>query len=497
MLNNFTKQFSSNIKFSYSCFDRIIVRGYIRPLFTTGSVISLLRNLGFSKHSNQVIKLLASQLSSHITKTAAKLNVPLLWRDNLGGKSVKMQDYVEQNYLKRNEFGVICIIKSMENAQTLWNKEIRTKSGKLFEKMYWCKKPVSQYYIYINDHELGLCYLKISSYLPHYCEFYCNGHYYLSRQFDKKGLSYKMSDNSFVEVEDLNYLENLVSGFSGRVIEDRLKLYWDKWFRFSKGDKLLEKHHRIGIPDKMREVFDLKHTPKETKTVQSLFDTQACIKHWFKGNSIKMYNKGGYLLRVETTINNSGLPGAKLHKPLCYLQGYYWYGLGCNNRFFETLSEVDTSQLSNKQTFYNQAILNERGKRIAAPDLRQEKQFALVALLLSSRFSAEWFRTKELNRLLSTHFSKTAEIRYQIEKLLQRGLIEKRQNANYYRVTKDGYLWLFVAYSQNRYFVNPLLSKIYKNDLSDKTKLFDKLETAINDIYGGLSTIYKQLNIAV
>ena len=98
--------------------------------------------------------------------------------------------------------------------------------------------------------------------------------------------------------------------------------------------------------------------------------------------------------------------------------------------------------------------------------------------------------------MLSTYFSKTAEIRYQIEKLLQRGLIEKRQNANYYRVTKEGYIWLYVAYSQNRYFVNPLLSKIYKNDLSEKTKLFDKLETAINNIYGGLSTIYQQLNIA-
>jgi len=53
--------------------------------------------LGFSKHSNSVIKLLASQLSDHITKTATELNIPLLWRDNIGGKDTKMQDYVEQN----------------------------------------------------------------------------------------------------------------------------------------------------------------------------------------------------------------------------------------------------------------------------------------------------------------------------------------------------------------------------------------------------------------
>jgi hypothetical protein len=237
MHNSFTEQFSNHIKFSYSCFDRIIVRGYIMLLFTTGSVINLLRNLGFSNHSNGVIKLLSSQLASHITKTAESQKVPILWRDNIGGKEVKMQDYVEQNYLQPNKFGVICIIKAMENVRTWWNKNIQTKSGKQFEKLYGCKKLVSQYYIYINDEELGLCYLKIAGYLPHYCEFYCNGHYYLARQLDKKGIAYKMSDNAFVEVSDLNCLENLVSNFKGSIVEDRLQVYWDKWFRFDKGKR--------------------------------------------------------------------------------------------------------------------------------------------------------------------------------------------------------------------------------------------------------------------
>jgi hypothetical protein len=261
-------------------------------------------------------------------------------------------------------------------------------------------------------------------------------------------------------------------------------------------DRLLEKHHNTGIPDKLQEVFQTQRIPEETKTVQHLFHTQACIKHWFKGNSIKMYNKGGRLLRVETTINNSRLPGAKLQKPLCYLQGYYWYGIRCNDRFCDTLGQVDSTQLNHSKAFYQRAIVTEKGKRIAAPDLRNDKQMSLFALLLSSRFSAEWFRSNELKGALSGHFSKTAEIRYQMGKLLERGLIEKRQGANYYRVTKEGYIWLYVAYSQNRYFLNPLLSKIYKKDLATKTKLFSEIETAINNIYGGLTTIYQQLNIA-
>jgi hypothetical protein len=54
-----------------------------------------------------------------------------------------------------------------------------------------------------------------------------------------------------------------------------------------------------------------------------------------------MYNKGGWLLRVETTINSPDLPGRKLKKAVWNLQTYGWYSQGCNNRYFEALSKTD------------------------------------------------------------------------------------------------------------------------------------------------------------
>jgi len=530
--NGFTEQFDPHIKFVYSFFDRLIIRGYIQGMFDPKNVIVLLRNLGYSKHTNGVIKLLAEQLGSHIKKEAENKGVPILWRENIGGKNVCMQSYVEQNYLKEGQFGTLCIIKSMENVGTYWNKDITTKEGKLFTKMYWCNKPVSQYYIYINDKALGLCCLKISSYLPFYCQFYCNGHQYLKSQFDKRKIGYKMEDNSFIEIEDLETLKRLVNDFKGSIIESSIKQWMDIWFSFNKGersrrssllihqwftcqsevcsniifkhrgyfdkvyDKLLEKHHRIGLPDRLSKVFDLKRERKESKSTQAVYNTRACIKHWIQGNSIKMYNKGGYLLRVETTINNPGLPGAKLHKPVYEIKGYYWYGHGCNNRFLEALSEVDSSQLNDTSTKYTQTLITEKGKRIAAPDLRQKKQMALIAALLNCRYCAEWFRVKELMRYLSEDYSKTAEIRYQMQKLKERGLIEKRQKANYYRVTKEGYIWMYVSYCQLRYFVSPLLSKTIENGIRQKVDSPDEFERAVKNIHDGLSSIYQQLNIA-
>ncbi|MGC1391937.1 MAG: hypothetical protein WA816_12950 [Bacteroidales bacterium] len=530
--NGFTEQFDSHIKLIYSFFDRLIIRGYIHGMFDPKNVIILLRNLGFSKHTNGVIKLLAEQLGSHIRKEAENKGVPILWRDNIGGKDLNMQRYVEQNYVREGLFGTICIIKSMENVGTYWNKDIITKEGKPFTKMYWCNKPVSQYYIYINDKDLGLCCLKISSYLPFYCQFYCNGHQYLKQQFDKRRIGYKMEDNSFIDIEDQDTLKKLVNDFKGSIIELAIKRWMDIWFSFNKGersrcsallnhrwytcqseicsniifknkgyfdkvyDKLLEKHHRIGMPDSLSKVFDLKRERQHSNSTQKIYYKRACIKHWIQGNSIKMYNKGGYLLRVETTINNPGLPGAKLHKPVYDIKGYYWYGHGCNNRFLEALSEVDSSQLNDTSTKYTETLITEKGKRIAAPDLRQKKQLALVAALLNCRYSSEWFRVKDLMPCLSGDYSKTAEIRYQLQKLKERGLLEKRQGANYYRVTREGYIWLYVSYCQIRYFVNPLLSTSIEKGIRQKMDSLDEFEKAVRNIHDGLSSIYQQLNIA-
>ena len=64
-----------------------------------------------------------------------------------------------------------------------------------------------------------------------------------------------------------------------------------------------------------------------------------------EGYSLKCYNKSGCLLRVETTINKPDLPGLKLKKPAINLMAYYWYGLGSNSRYIETISDIDISIL--------------------------------------------------------------------------------------------------------------------------------------------------------
>jgi hypothetical protein len=174
------------------------------------------------------------------------------------------------------------------------------------------------------------------------------------------------------------------------------------------------------------------------------------------GTRLECTARFGYLLRVETTIKKPGLPRATLHKPVYDIKGYYWYGHGCNNRFFESLAEVDVSQLNDP---------------------------------------IEWSRAGDLMRYLSGIYSKTEQIRYQMEQLPVRGIIERRQQSHYYWVTKEGLVWMYASYCQTRYLVNPLLSKEFACRISPEIVALDAFKAAINSIHVGLSTIYQQLNM--
>jgi len=233
----------NHISFEYTSFDRVVLRGYAQRLFVEGSVINMLRNLGFKNHSNGVMRILTDKLNSHIKKTAEKLGTEIHWwgeqeKKQYHSKINLIQDQYSNELKKKNKKSkVIAIIKAIENTRTFTNKNIKTKKGKTFAKMYSLNKFVSQYYIYIDDEKLGLCYLKISSYIPFVSEFYFNGHNYLEKQFDLAGKKYTKKDNSFTKVEDLEILNNLVTNFKPSVALDRINHWIDIFFKFDQGQK--------------------------------------------------------------------------------------------------------------------------------------------------------------------------------------------------------------------------------------------------------------------
>jgi hypothetical protein len=528
-----------HISFEYTSFDRVVLRGYVQHLFVEGSVIKLLRNLGFSSHSNGVMRVLTDKFNSHIKKTANKLGVQMHWwgskeKQKYHSKIDLIQDlYKDQLAKKIKKSKVIAIIRAVENVRTFTNKNIITKKGKPFTKMYTANKFVSQYYIYIDDEKLGLCYLKISSYIPFVSEFYFNGHNYLQKQFDLAGKKYTKKENSFTMVEDLEMLNQLVKDFKPSIALTRINHWMNQFFRFDQGkkstrskllkhnwftyqteiatnlifksakfannyfDNILSKHHTIGLPDKLTEIFSLSRQKKNSKSTQNKYKTKAVIKHWLEGNSIKCYNKNGCLLRVETTINKPDLPGLKLKKPAINLMAYYWYGLGSNSRYIETISDIDISILDESlKRKYQETITNHRGVKVAAPDLRKEHQVEFLDVLLNASKRSFGFRNKDLKKFLGKNW-KTARIAYELRKLRERGAVKKMQASHYYQLTKEGFVWIFYSFFNSKHIVKPLLSGSYMKSSFLKTEQASNLELAYTNINKSVDLIMSQFKLTL
>ena len=73
--NSFINQFAENIKFHYTSFDRVIIRGYILNFFLVACAVRFLKAMGFSRQTNGVMRIFTDQLNAHISKQAKKYGI--------------------------------------------------------------------------------------------------------------------------------------------------------------------------------------------------------------------------------------------------------------------------------------------------------------------------------------------------------------------------------------------------------------------------------------
>ena len=536
MKNAFVQQFSENIKFKYNCFDRVILRGYILWLFFPAGVVKFLRAMGFRKLSNGVMRILTDQLNAHIQKVAQAKGIPIHWWPSMGGgKDGAKQKFVQEQYAQLDQGNgdrLYCILTDKEPAKTFVCRELVAKNGKKHEKIYDCRKPVKQYYIYFHDQLLGgPCYLKISSYLPFQCEFYFNGHNAIQVHLDKQGVHYRRHDNAFVDVDDPEAIRKAVESLNGRAVLNRVAYWMNIFFKFDKGkystcskylhhewylsqveissnivfrsarfctslfERLLDKFQRLGLPESIAQIFSRRsHRGTISNTFWRLYDNNACIKHWFRGNSIKQYNKTGSFIRTETTINNPKSLG--LQKPVLYLQACLWKGVECNNRLLDCCADVDVSSISDQEChFFTKPVTDPAGRRVSAPDFRKDRQAALAKELLKPKYRVHGFKTADLQKNLSGLFRNPAQIRYEMNKLKARGVVIKNNNQSFYTVTKKGFSWLWLEICSANHFKNPMISRTMKNDVLQLAAQPSQIEEAYDSIQRGLSMLTQQLAI--
>ena len=315
-------------------------------------------------------------------------------------------------------------------------------------------------------------------------QFYFNGHNWLARQLDKAAIGYQLLDNAFVQVDDFEAAQRIADDFSIRTLHHALdrfaKRYCPVIRKFAVGYhwSLMQVEYATDIV--FRRQRDLApvyeaitrtaiHTVKAEHVATFLgrkltgnyqgelgndFSTRiegTRIRHHMGPAAIKMYDKFGLVLRIETTANNVSFfkhhrkveqrDGTTVYKLAPLKKSIYSLGdlrqllAAANRRYLDFISAMDDPSEGNKtlSKICENKIDNYRTYKgfnfFSAQDQR------VFEILLRGEHNIHGLRNADLRRRLPLNAGQTSRL---LKRLRVHGLIKRIGRTYKYYLTALG-----------------------------------------------------------
>ena len=349
-MNTILEQYKDKINGTFSFFDRMIIKGHIRQFFSPSGKKYFLseRNVllkDFSAYANSVTE----ELVSHVEQMTSDAERPLIY---LPSSKTSKED-TALSVLKEQPVaeGLICTLSVVEYCQTLQPKKKENGLLELSNVNRKCK----YYYFYYLDKKFGFMHVKLQTWFPFTIQVYINGREMMKHIFDENNISYRMYDNSFFEISDIQKAQDLADKFDSKSLCRQLDLFAHKVNPYL--DTIEKVFHQgyhwcvdqceyaTDVMFKSREAlediypslvehafYDFKCTDIFSflgRKLDAKFLGEAVsdyrkrpigwrIKFKVKSNSIKMYDKFSSL-RIEMTINDP--KEFKVYKEVCHRDG--------------------------------------------------------------------------------------------------------------------------------------------------------------------------------
>jgi hypothetical protein len=361
------------------------------------------------------------------------------------------------------------------------------------------------YYFYFIDPVVGLCYLRVPTWCPFRLQFYCNGHGWLARKLKARRIERTLADNAFVRLQNWEVAQKLADSFKPeqlhRVLDRYARLccpvektfgqryHWsfmraeystDLVFRSREAlAPLYEQLSRESVlsvkADQVATFLGKKITPQLAQELGSRFQTRiqgTCIKHRLGQAQVKMYDKVGLVLRIETTVNNvsffkhhrkvehrEGRPTrelAPLKKSIYSLIDLREILLGCNRRYLEFLSAIEDH--SDGVRALNRLTEEKRDadRPIKGLNFFKRTEQHLLRALQRPEFNIHGVRRADLISLLPD-FSPAALSR-QLRRLRALGVIKRVAGTYRYYLTRLGRAAIAAACSFTELRIIPVLA---------------------------------------
>ena len=477
-----TEKYADQISAVLTCYDRIVIQG-ILPQWSyadgmTGyfyaNKLKIFDYAAFSQPLTQKIRDNAEQIAKD-----NGIEIEFIRKLKAFRKDDRIQDIIRET--GKTE-GLVHIFSAMECCNTYKPWHDKT-TGKTFFKPDQSK--CLHYYFYFIDRDLGLCYLRVPTWPPFRLQFYMNGHNWLASKMRKKGITYETLDNAFVQIsdwemaqklserinpEDLHkVLDILAKRYCPVVNELNLCYQWTiQQIECSTDIVFLNREFMQPIyseiiktavfsvdPDNIATFLGKRITYNCAKEVGTNYNQRILgtrIKHHMGDVSIKMYDKFGIVLRIESTCNNVGefrvlreiehrngtitTDKAPLKKTIYSLYQLFTIMKSANYRYLEFISSFDDySGGSGKLGEVTQPV-KENGRSYKGLNFFDQKDLHVLEVLARGEFSAFGMQNKDVRKHLD-NISSAAMSRV-FKRLSLHGLIERKQGTFKYFLTELG-----------------------------------------------------------
>lgn len=488
-MQQFIQKYGSWTRGTLGCFDRLVFRGHLSVSWARAMEGLMFRHKVLIKDFGRWVQQQSERVRLSAENLAHEANRPVIY---LTGTSERKEDLVRKIATRDGVTeGLIAVLKAVEPCQSF---VVRPGCGR--PRLEPARRKCLTFYFYFLDAEFGLMHVRIQSWFPLTIQVCLNGHEWLARQLTARNIPFQQVDNAFVELGDAAAAQRLADRFP--------KLHWvRKLNAFARRvnpllKDVLREERYTWVIDQAEYATDVLFPDRQTLTPhyeswlrhatlcfsaedvltflgrklngnfqgEVLTDAKRrCqgrrVKHRVKGNWIKMYDKFGRVLRVETVINQPGEFRVRRWGTRNKVRQLGWFPLrkGVANfaRYAEICRAANGRYLDGLTGAVDVAAVRPALERLAQPAQRNGRRqrgfnpaakadIALFAAVLRGEHAVHGFKNEDLRRQLHGRTPRDqTQLRRQRQRttrLLQRlhahGLIAKIPRTRRWRVNPKG-----------------------------------------------------------
>jgi len=496
------ERYTDKIRGVISCYDRTIIQGILPGLCFAEGMTSYL-------YTHQ-IRIFDYLRFAEPLRDAIRTNAERLANENgfeiefVRKTNIRKEDIITKVLERRGAHpGLVHILSTMEACPSYkpWHNK---KTGKTFLKPDTGK--CLHYYFYFIDQELGLCYVRVPTWCPFRLQFYFNGHQMLAHKLRKNGVRYHLLDNAFIDISDFDTAQKLsddldIARLHGRldeyarlccpVIEKLGVTYHLSLMQVEYATDIIFKRQadlksvyeaitRTAIhavkPDKVATFLGRKLTAHYQDELGNNFSTRiegTCIKHHMGPVAIKMYDKFGLILRIETTVNNPSFfkhhrwveqkngqkifKLANLKKSIYSLNDLRLLLVSANKRYLAFISEIDDPSAGQKLLHQVTEPKKLHGRTYRGFNFFSINDQLLCEIIIRGEYAISGLRNKDLRHYLSD--LTPGQISRRLKNLRVHGLIKRIGRTYKYYLTDLGRRVIVTALKLKELFIVPQLAK--------------------------------------